>query len=201
MWNEKRKVSHLVKKEAPSNDAILKDRAYAFFTDIFLISIITRAVLLTYSNFIRTFFFQMEYTAQRSIQSKIIETNLLSFCVVFWGYFLLSYYLSEGKTPGKIIFHLKVQHPHSHNEQLTLKECFMRTLGYFLTLPSFFTLLSIAYIRKDRKGLPDLLSNTFVINTIEEKIIESLEDETSVAKVTTLFPEDPISKDIDKKAS
>jgi uncharacterized RDD family membrane protein YckC len=195
MWNDKRKIPHLT-QEVPSNEAVLKDRSYAFFTDIFLIGIINRAIMFTYANFIRTFFYQMPYSVQKSLNEKMFEINTMSFFVVFWGYFLLSYYLSEGKTPGKIIFHLKVQSPHTHEGHLSLKACAMRTLGYFVSMPSFFALLAIPYFRKDKKGIPDMLSNTFVMSVKEERFIHSLEDETSVAQVTPLFPEDPISKDI-----
>lgn len=195
MWNENRKIPHLT-QDAHSNEAVLKDRSYAFFTDIFLIGIINRAIMFTYANFIRTFFYQMPYSVQKSINDKMFEMNTLSFLVVFWGYFMLSYYLSEGKTPGKIIFHLKVQSPHTHEGHLSLKSCMMRTLGYFVSLPSFFALLAIPYFRKDKKGIPDMLSNTFVMSVKEERYIESLEDEIRVAQVTQLFPEDPISKDI-----
>ena len=197
MWNDNRKIPHLT-QSAPKNEAVLKDRSYAFFTDIFLIGIINRAIMFTYANFIRTFFYQMPYSVQKSVSEKMFEVNTMSFFVVFCGYFILSYYLSEGKTPGKIIFHLKVQSPHTHEGHLSLKACVMRTLGYFISMPTFFALLAIPYFRKDKKGIPDLLSGTFVMSVKEERFIKSLEDETSVAQITQLFPEDPISKDIAK---
>ena len=195
MWNDKRAIPHLTQKR-PSNEGMLKDRSYAFITDLFLIGIINRAIMFTYGNFVRTFFYQMPYNVQRNLSDKMVEATTISFLVVFWGYFLLSYYLSEGRTPGKIMFHLKVQSPHTHEGQLSLKACMLRTLGYFVALPSFFTLLAIPFFRKDKKGIPDLFSNTFVMTIKEERFIESLEEETTNAIVTPLFPEDPISKDI-----
>ena len=206
MWNDKRKIPHLT-QDAPTAEAEIKDRSYAFFTDLFLIAIINRAVMFTYANFLRTFFYQMPYSVQKNISEKMIEMNTISFLIVFWAYFLLSYYLSEGKTPGKIMFHLKVQSPHTNEGHLSLQSCIMRTLGYFISMPTFFALLAIPYFRKDKKGIPDLLSNTFVMSIKEERFIKSLEAETTTAKVTQLFPEDPISKDIsteteeNKKAS
>jgi uncharacterized RDD family membrane protein YckC len=201
MWNDKRPIPHLTQQK-PSDEGLLKDRSYAFITDLFLIGIINRAIMFTYGNFVRTFFYQMPYSVQKSFNEQMVQATSLSFIVVFWGYFLLSYYLSEGRTPGKIIFHLKVQSPHTHEGHLSLKSCVLRTLGYFVALPSFFALLAIPFFRKDKKGIPDMLSNTFIMSIKEERYIDSLQDETGVAAVTPLFPEDPVSKDIsdDKKS-
>ncbi len=153
--------------------------------------------MFTYVNFVKAFFYQLPLVTRENVADKLSAVNLLNFLVVFCGYFLLSYYLSEGKTPGKIIFNLKVQCPHTHSDQLSLKTSVLRTLGYFITIPTGFTLLLIPYFRRDAKGIPDWLSDSFVMNADEEYLIESLED-TGSAKVTPLFPEDPVAKKISK---
>lgn len=198
MWKEKSNISHLTTK-APKVRNLVKDRAYAFTMDLFLIGIINKAIMFTYVNFVKTFFHQLPIGIRSNLANQMNQVSFINFLVVFSGYFLLSYYLSEGKTPGKIIFHLKVQSPHSHDGHLSLRSSMLRTLGYFVTIPSAFTLLLIPFFRKDRKGIPDWISNSFVMGTEEEKYIESLEDIGST-KVTPLFPEDPVSKQFSSPA-
>ncbi|WP_372654897.1 RDD family protein [Halobacteriovorax sp.] len=200
MWNDQKKVLHLSAEKTPRK-SLTKDRMYAFTMDLFLIGIINKAILFTYTSFIHSFFHQLPLGVRSNLQNKLQAVNSLNFLVVFIGYFLLSYYLSEGKTPGKIMFNLKVQCPHTHSDQLSLKTSVLRTLGYFVTIPTGFTLLLIPCFRKDGKGIPDWLSDSFVMNSDEEYFIETLEDSGS-SKVTPLFPEDPVAKKIGRnKAS
>ncbi|PIK16555.1 RDD family protein [Halobacteriovorax sp. JY17] len=201
MWKNEENVTHLSAAKPPKK-SLVKDRMYAFTMDLFLIGIINKAIMFTYLNFIKAFFFQLPLGVRANLEDKLYAVNSINFLVVFTGYFLLSYYLSEGKTPGKIMFNLKVQCPHTHSDQLSLKTSILRTIGYFVTIPTGFTLLLIPCFRKDKKGIPDWLSDSFVMNSDEEYYIESLED-TGSSKVTLLFPEDPIAKKIssNKKAS
>lgn len=194
MWKSNKIVTHL-SAQRPPEKSLVKDRMYAFTMDLFLIGIINKAIMFTYLNFVKAFFFQLPIGVRANLESKLYAVNSINFLVVFFGYFLLSYYLSEGKTPGKIMFNLKVQCPHTHSDQLSLKTAVMRTAGYFVTIPTAFTLLLIPCFRKDCKGIPDWLSDSFVMSSDEQYYIESLED-TGTSKVTPLFPEDPIAKKI-----
>jgi len=95
-----------------------------------------------------------------------ILTDLLYFLLVpiFW--------YKMGKTPGKIIFNYKVV-DFETKEDVTLGQSFLRALGYILcgfTMGIGFLMIPL---RKDKRGLHDLISDTCVI--IDEKSNSSLQ--------------------------
>jgi len=160
---------------------LLKKRTFAFTIDLALILILNKAVVLSYTNFIRTIFYQLTTHTQQKILTSYDLFQLSTLWIVFWSYFILSYYLGEGKTPGKIIFGLQT-FSQKINTGLTLTESLMRTMAQFFCIATGFFLLALPYFRKDNKSLADIISNTWVA---EES---SLETGTNLAPVLELVP-------------
>jgi len=154
----KRHIHHS-KKDKKKKKAFLSKRAYAFSIDFFLIALINKAILFTYLSFMKSNFFYLPADKKISLLGNIDQLHFPILFFVFWGYYLTSLYLGNGQTPGKIALHLRVV-DEAGGPHLSIKECFMRTLGYFICTMSGFILLGIPYLTKDARGIPDWLSNT-----------------------------------------
>jgi uncharacterized RDD family membrane protein YckC len=193
-------IPHLTTKPRTTSKELLKKRSYAFTMDLFIITLINKGIIFTYVNFLETYLYQLPTSFQLSINQKISQLNNLSLLLVFWGYFLFSYYMGEGRTPGKLIFGIKVHSPHRGDDHLSFKEAFMRTGGYFIGCFTGMLLLALPFLRKDSKGIPDFLSHTHIVCEDELEYIKSLEDHwVEDENLHMLFPEDPISAIISKE--
>ena len=161
----------------PPDNKILRKRSYAFVTDLFIIGLINKGLMYTYISFLKTYFYQLTMKTQLLLESKMYDVHFVSLGIVFWGYFLMSYYWGEGKTPGKHIFGLKVHSPgfkYSSELHLTLRECFARTLGYFINCLTAGSLFAISFITTNSKGLPDWLSQTSVVTDEQMDYIDKV---------------------------
>lgn len=151
----------------PKDPTILKKRIYSFTTDLFFIALINKGLMFTYMSFLKTYFYQIPLRTQMILENKMDHVHSLSMLIVFWGYFMMSYYWGDGKTPGKIVFGLKVYSPsfkHTGEVHLSLRESFARTMGYFLCYLPWGALFGISLFTKDHKGIPDWLSKTMVVS-------------------------------------
>ncbi|MCO4794728.1 MAG: RDD family protein [Bacteriovoracaceae bacterium] len=159
----------------PGDSDFMRKRVYATTLDLFFVGLINKALMFTYLNFMKSFYYQLPFSFQYKLENGIVNISTLSLFVVFWGYFMMSYYWGEGRTPGKMLFGLKV---HSMNFKyhgqyhLTLAESFKRTAGYFFCYLSFGLLYGIAFLTPDRKGLPDWFSNTMVVTDDQMSFID-----------------------------
>lgn len=150
---------------------LLKSRTYAFTLDLAFVLILNKAVTLSYTNFIRTIFYQLAPQTQHKILLSFEYVQFSTLWIVFWSYFVLSYYLGEGKTPGKMIFGIQTFSEKSR-EGLTLSESLIRTMGHFVCMITGLFLFALPYLRKDQKSLADIISETWVskesqISTLE----------------------------------
>lgn len=159
----------------PADRELIRKRVYATTLDLFFIGLINKAMVFTYLNFMKSFYYQLPSSLQFRIENGLTEISTLSLFVVFWGYFMMSFYWGEGRTPGKILFGLKV---HSMNFKyhgqfhLTLAESLKRTSGYFLCYLSFGLLYGIALLTPDKKGIPDWFSGTQVVTDEQMEFID-----------------------------
>ncbi len=154
-------------KTMPKDPNLLKKRVYSFTADLVVIALINKGLMYTYISFLKTYFYQLPLKTQFLLESKVYSIHSVSLLLVFWGYFIISYYWGEGKTPGKLLFGLKVYSPSFKNTaeyHLTLKESFSRTMGYFLCYLTFGLLFGIAFFTKNKKGIPDWLSHTSIVS-------------------------------------
>ncbi|TNF27276.1 MAG: RDD family protein [Deltaproteobacteria bacterium] len=159
----------------PHDGDFMKKRVYATTLDLFLVGLINKAMLFTYLNFMKSFYYQLPFSLQYRLENGLVSISTLSLFVVFWGYFMLSYYWGEGKTPGKMLLGLKVYSPsfkYHGQYHLTLFEAFARTAGYFFCYASFGLLYGIAFMTPDRKGIPDWFSGTQVVTDEQMEFID-----------------------------
>ncbi len=160
---------------------MLKKRTYAFSVDFALILVLNKAAVLSYTNFIRTIFYQLAPQTQHKILLSYDYVQFSTLWIVFWSYFVLSYYLGEGKTPGKIFFGLQTFSSKT-NDGLTLTESLVRTMGHFVCLVTGLFLFAMPFLRKDQKSLADIISETWVSK-------ESTVSEAQLAPVLELAPQ------------
>lgn len=160
-----------------SPQAILKKRTLSFAVDLFFLAILNRLIMAGYTQYVMTYFYKLPWQTQEVLVHKMPQIGFTIYLVTFWAYFLTSYFLTHGQTPGKMIFGLKIK-PNHHQGPVTLKECAMRTLGYFTCYMTGFFLFVIPLLRKDAKGLPDWFSDTSVASAKEEAQPLRLEDRT-----------------------
>ena len=92
-----------------------------------------------------------------------------------------------GSTPGKIYCGLAVRH--QSGRKLTYKEAALRGFGKYLSWVCFMIGYALAFFRKDRKALHDLLTDSIVIdkglgheklrkaiNTVEDQIQDNIQE-------------------------
>ena len=137
---------------------VLKRRVYAFWIDFFLITFLYKAFLYVYIDFIKKaiLFFQLK--------EMIFEYSFIVyfplFSIIFCAYFLLSSFLSNGKTPGKGLLKLKI-HSVDHRD-LSMMSCLLRALTTYICYLPMGLLLMIPFFSKNGRGLPDWVSGTHV---------------------------------------
>lgn len=88
-----------------------------------------------------------------SIADPIIIFIQAVLIILFWLY-------NDGQTPGKRIVGIKVV---SDEGKLTFKATILRLLGYFINVLTFFIGFMMIGVRKDKRGLHDILSKTRVV--------------------------------------
>ena len=153
----------LKKNDSKHSKNFMRKRVLAFCVDLYAILIIKVMMTLAYTSFFKSFFFQLPAYKQKQMIEGIQWLDLLTTPIVFFTYFVLSYFSGEGKTIGKLMFKLTVVRPDLKNDYFpTIKEALMRTLGYIVCYMTLGVLFLLPFIRKDRKSLSDIFSNTSV---------------------------------------
>tara|TARA_R110000868_G_scaffold175888_5_gene413121 strand:+ start:1933 stop:2484 length:552 start_codon:yes stop_codon:yes gene_type:complete len=152
-----------IAKPQQDSQLLFKHRVYAFTFDMFMIGLTSKLVMLTYTSFLKNFFHQLRYQVQDSIAAGLPVVHFSVLMTVFFSYFFLSLYTSEGKTLGKMIFGLRVYSPQKPEIHLGLGEAFKRTMGYLVCYATGLFLFALPMLRNDKRGLPDMFSNTEVV--------------------------------------
>ncbi len=101
--------------------------------------------------------------------------NIL-YALFFNGAFILycSFFGSQGrKTLGKFLLGINAV-DNKTGQALTLKQAFIRTLGYYLGFFTLFGGFALAFFNKKRRALEDILSGSRVIETREKSDQESI---------------------------
>ena len=75
--------------------------------------------------------------------------------------------MGNGKTPGKILFRLRVVPADNPMNLLSFTESIKRTFGYMFCYLTGFVLFAIPYFNKNRSGIPDMFSNSKVLTEQE----------------------------------
>lgn len=188
-------------------------RVWAFNIDLVCIFFINKGVVGAFHSTIKNFYYQLNTQTQVAIEQNIHNISMLSFFIVFFGYFIFSYYLGEGKTPGKHFMGISA-YPQRFQEdgdiQLTLKESFLRTLGHIVSL-IFIIPFAVCLLNKEKKSVSDFISQTELLSDEElakkqEFFYKKKSTSQMPATVHSLpqleleFPSD-LSQEAEKKAS
>ncbi|MBT3236930.1 MAG: RDD family protein [Bdellovibrionales bacterium] len=184
--------------------SLIKKRCYAFTTDLFLITIINKMIMVAYSNFLKTTFIHLSSHTQNRLIDGLLAVNFSILLLTFWGYFFLSYFLAEGQTPGKLIFNLRVySKSDSSSLHLSIREGVGRTCGYFLCYIMGMILFAIPILRRDGRGLPDWFSGTFTEQAdfqIATPTLQSVVNETDSEIQLSLFSDQQLA-DVDNRSN
>jgi len=164
-----------LQRDKKSQKTFLRKRGQAFCIDFLLIGMINKAIIFTYVNFVKNNFFYIPHAKQVSFLGNLHQLHLPTLFCVYWSYYIISLYLGNGQTPGKIALHLRIVDK-NFGPHLTLPECVMRTLGYFITTITGFFLLALPYFTKDARGIPDWISKTRVFTKEELKSFHLRDD-------------------------
>lgn len=143
-------------------EKLLRQRIYAFSIDLFAILSLNKVLTLTYMAYLEQFAWPM-YRTLSDGEHLIQEAEILTLLILYSSYFLASLYLSQGKTLGKTLIGLRVVGDESLG-QISIKQCFMRSLGYTLCYMGGLLLFALPFLNRKNKGVPDWLSHTHVIS-------------------------------------
>ncbi len=150
---------------------IINKRIYAFIVDLGVIYFLKFFSLILYLKTMGFFLSALPIANKQKIFTNINLLNNYLFIVIFTGYFLSCFFITNGKTLGKFLFNLKLVT--SKEEETLLDQYLIRTFTYLFCYLNGIFLLLIPLVTKDGKGLPDWLSGTMVVYDSEERIKQS----------------------------
>lgn len=152
-------------------EKLLRQRIYAFSIDLFAILSLNKILTVTYMGYLREFAWPM-YRTFSDGHHLVQEAEILTMLILYTNYFLVSLYLSQGKTLGKTLIGIRVVGEESMGK-ITLRQSFMRSLGYTLCYMGGLLLFGLPFLNRKNKGVPDWLSHTHVISEKQwEQIVE-----------------------------
>lgn len=143
-------------------EKLLRQRIYAFSIDLFAILSLNKILTVTYMGYLREFAWPM-YRTFSDGHHLVQEAEILTMLILYTNYFLVSLYLSQGKTLGKTLIGIRVVGEESMG-QISLRQSFMRSLGYTLCYMGGLLLFALPFLNRKNKGVPDWLSHTHVIS-------------------------------------
>jgi uncharacterized RDD family membrane protein YckC len=147
---------------------ILNKRIYAFIVDLGVIYFLKFFSLILYLKTIGFFLTALPIANKQKLFTNLNLLNNYLFIVIFIGYFLSCFFITNGRTLGKFLFNLKLVT--SKEEETFIDQYLIRTFTYLFCYLNGVFLLFFPLFTKDEKGLPDWLSGTMVINDSEERI-------------------------------
>lgn len=96
-------------------------------------------------------------------KTDIANTTVVVFDILVSVAVVLFWTLWHGRTPGKALLNIKIVSGKNNFGELTIWQSILRYIGYILIpMTLFLGALMIAW-REDKRGLHDLLANTYVI--------------------------------------
>lgn len=149
----------------------IKKRISAFLVDITVIYFLKFFSLVIYLRTLGTFIGFVPIEKKENIFSNLYLLDNFLFIVLFIGYFICCFFLTNGKTLGKLLFNLEVKN--SQGEETFFDQYLLRTFAYLFCYLNGVFLLLIPLITKSGKGIPDWISGTEVVTSIEPHIQRS----------------------------
>jgi uncharacterized RDD family membrane protein YckC len=150
---------------------LLNKRIYAFIVDLGVIYFLKFFSLILYLKTIGFFLTALPIENKEKLFTNITLLDKYLLIVIFTGYFLSCFFITNGRTIGKFLFNLKLVS--KKEDEILLDQYLIRTFTYLFCYLNGLFLLLIPLVTKDGKGLPDWLSGTMVINDNEQRIKQS----------------------------
>ncbi|MBT3586486.1 MAG: RDD family protein [Halobacteriovoraceae bacterium] len=146
----------------------IRKRVWAFAIDLSLVLVTHKLIQLCYVYYVGNYLMAFDGPLKSLLAGNLGKIETFSTFIVFWCYFLGSYYLYGGRSVGKILFGLKVQSmTNPKQEHLSFQEVMMRSWGYFFCLQFFYLPFLACFLRRDQRGLQDWMSKTHIVNEAE----------------------------------
>ena len=142
------------------NNDILKKRVYAFTTDCLIIVITNYFFIASFIDFIKLVFFHFTMKTQLFFIQKLEIMTSATLATLFFSYFTIFYFVTNGQTMGKNLFGLRVV---SSEGEIGIKQAIQRSSSYLFCALFGSFLFALSFIRKDGKSLADVMSKTSVI--------------------------------------
>ncbi len=144
---------------------VLRKRVYAFIIDLFVISLIGQLMVNSFEEYVQLHLFGLAGKTQWNILNHTSHHHLrfVLNSINLFGYFFLSLYLSSGQTFGKLLMGLRIVNRRQVLKPLTMKDALLRTTAYYINYTLFCLPFFISFFRRDKSGLPDMLSATYSI--------------------------------------
>jgi uncharacterized RDD family membrane protein YckC len=157
---------------------MLKKRVQAFTADMFIIVLSNYALIAAFTQFVKTVFFHFPFKAQLFLIHKLNTINSVTLLSLMFSYFSVFYFVTNGKTFGKMLLGIKVQ---SENNEMTLVEAMKRSFSYIFCAMTGSFLFALPYLRKDHRSLADIFSKTNVVLDevkVELKVVDEVKEVT-----------------------
>jgi uncharacterized RDD family membrane protein YckC len=148
----------------------IRRRMLAFVIDLICVGLIKKVVFGAYQGFIH-----LAFLSNSSLETKLLndlsEVRTPVSLLLFIGYFVFSFYMTNGRTIGTATMKIMVVREGFPKSKHHLS--FADTIIRSIALVSCYILLGLpfllAMIRIDGKGLPDILSGTLHISAKERQ--------------------------------
>ncbi|MGZ3787016.1 MAG: RDD family protein [Bacteriovorax sp.] len=146
---------------------LLKKRVYALTMDFFIVVVTNYFLMASFTNFLKTVFFHLPLRSQIFLIQKFSLMSSVSLMSLTFAYFSLFYFVTNGKTFGKMLFGLKVIN--EDKREISLVQSMQRAFAYFVCAIFGSFLFALSFIRKDVKSLADIFSGTAVAYDTKEE--------------------------------
>ena len=152
--------------EKDNPGTVLIKRGVAFIVDLLTISLLNTAIATGFALYINSYLTPVNALQKMNLLQGNIVLHSLVFLSVYFGYFLYSTFILNGKTLGKIVMGLRVVNDSFYRSQsdlnpaVTLKAALNRSVGYLLCYFSFGTFFIFNFSSEDKRGLSDFISGS-----------------------------------------
>lgn len=163
-------IDFYAQAQSIENQKILTKRFWAFTIDILSILLIKTAIDISYTVFIKNFYFFLSIKQQNHLAFGNLPLQWSVTMIIFWTYFVFCHYTLEGKTFGKMFMKLRtINDEFIFNQEVqdytpSLSCALRRTFGYFVCYISFGTFFSFSFFSEDQRGVPDYFSGTRTVS-------------------------------------
>ncbi len=132
-------------------------RLNAFLIDLFFVFVLTEITVKCFTMSAEIIFYRFPFQWQMFLINDFPIFKSTATLAIFFTYFSLFFYLTEGRTPGGVFMGIRI---YSKKFELSLMQCILRTISYLLNIYSFGLLLAPNFFHKNNQGLVEALSQT-----------------------------------------